>query len=455
VTPSNVLLLALVATVTVEIAVVMAWRPVVALIAVMVATLPTALGVDARLGDVVVVALGIAIVVRLTGSNRLRVHGSLLVVAAVALLELGRGAPIFGFQQSVNESRELLYFLVTAIFFSGVETTPTLLRWFRRVWITTGGVLVISACLFWLRHGFGTYATTGERGLNGLAALLVLEATLIAIVFPWRGGVARWIPVLVGSTALLASNQRTVWLCAFVGVAVLVLTSAGARRVENARAIRVGVAVAFVGVLFFILLSPSNLSSSLDVASSSGFAGQDTLQWRVDGWSSLVDGQLDRSVVDVVLGRPFGGGFARRVMGETVPATVPPHSEYVSTLLAIGFFGLTVLVFVYARVLWRLRRAARAGRSSTSLDSLLLLVLLAVEVVYFAAYSSGLTVGTVLGLAIAVTRAPTAAEDVMTTAPGAAPPPSRSPSPRAQRDLLPIHWSGVLERRAPRNQGPA
>jgi hypothetical protein len=83
-------------------------------------------------------------------------------------------------------------------------------------------------------------------------------------------------------------------------------------------------------------------------------------------------------------------------------------------------------------------------------------VLLTSEVVYFVTYSSGLTVGTVLGLAIAVTRAPAAAEDAMPGVPDAASPPPKSPRWHAQPDLRPINGrSGMLKRTAPRKQGPA
>ena len=134
--------------------------------------------------DVLAVALALATLLRL----QQRGHGlhpdrRLVVLLAVLLLGMARGAEAFGLQTSVVYAREMLDMVIAGVFFSMVRVTPQLVRFVRNWFLLASGVLTFVAVIFWFQHGFGTYAATGDRALDELQALIV-QTTIITVLFP-------------------------------------------------------------------------------------------------------------------------------------------------------------------------------------------------------------------------------------------------------------------------------
>ena len=60
-------------------------------------------------------------------------------------------------------------------------------------------------------------------------------------------------------------------------------------------------------------------------------AGTGTLDWRIQGWSELLEGLSDRPV-EWLIGEPLGSGFTRVVLGLEVQAEPPDRVEELSAL---------------------------------------------------------------------------------------------------------------------------
>ena len=154
----------------------------------------------------------------------LRSSGMLILMLVILVFSLVRGAAAFGLLPATNAAREMIAMLAAAIFFSTVRITPQIIRTVRNWLLVASFVLVVVAINFWFQRGFGTYAASGDRALNGLQALIILEATVITILFPpFRGPVLRWVVPLAGIVVVVLSTQRTVWASGVVAAAILVV----------------------------------------------------------------------------------------------------------------------------------------------------------------------------------------------------------------------------------------
>jgi hypothetical protein len=350
-------------------------------------------------GDILAMTLLVATVTRwLRRGNMLRSPAPLIVLLAIALLGMARGAAAFGVQTSVVYGREMLAMCTTAVFFSTVRVMPKLIRTVRNWLLATSAVLVFVAVRFWILHGFGTYAATGLRALDGLQALIVLETTIFVALFPLsRGPVLRFITPLFGFVIVLLSIQRTVWAAGIVAVAVLIVAGKESRGTTSRAAQRLLTLAAVLVVVLLAAAGPAQVTNSLTAGIQQTNTQNSTFNWRLQGWSILITRQIDGPTTDLVLGSPSGTGYARVINGGTV--TVAPHSEYVSALDETGLVGVALLVWLYAAAFRRCRKRLRSPSPFISQGALMLIVLLALQLTYFIAYSEGTLVGLTLGLA--------------------------------------------------------
>jgi hypothetical protein len=351
--------------------------------------------------DILTAALLVATLMRrLRRGNGLRPPQPLIVLLVIVLLGMARGAAAFGVQTSVVYGREMLAMCTAAVFFSTVRVTPKLILTVRNWLLVASAVFLIVAVRFWILHGFDTYATTGTRALDSLQTLIVLETTIFVTLFPpFRGPVLRFITPLVGIVIVLLSVQRTVWAAGIVAVAILVVAGKKSRGTTSLAARRLVMVAAVFAVVLLVAAGPSGVTSSLTAGIQQTSTSQNsTFSWRLQGWSVLISRQIDGPTVDLVLGSPTGTGYERIIGGGTVTAA-PPHSEYVSALDLTGLLGIVLLVWVYAAALRRCRRRLRSRSPLVGQSALLFIVLLALQLTFFIAYSEGLLVGIMLGLA--------------------------------------------------------
>jgi hypothetical protein len=408
----SALLLALTAVVAgVEFAVVLARRPRTALAAAIVAAIASALalnisksvgGFNLTLQDFVCFALAVAIALRVTFHWGRRPDRAVVLVLGIIVLNVARGANQFGLQAAANEARELVYFLVTAAFFSTVHVDFGFIVSFRRVLLAAAVFLTGVASVFWLRHGLGTFAANGSRALTGSAAFLILAATIIAVVLPVGRVGFRWLFPVVGFGVLLLSEQRTVWVAAVASIATLYFfsTRVGARRTR--RTLSAMVAVGGAAVALALASGSSGVDKSITTAYGSSLSRQGTFSWRIAGWTQLIHRQVAEPFGNILLGNPAGTGFLRVVNGGTV--SVAPHSEYVTLFVTVGLLSLTVLVVAYGSRLRQLARIARGARTDLALGALVMLTVLIAELVYFSTYSLGFSGGLLFGVATGLVR---------------------------------------------------
>jgi hypothetical protein len=277
-------------------------------------------------------------------SDRRRVSRWLWALAAVATLALARGLIEYGSQSAVNASRGLLY-LVTALLFSQIclddQSWPKL----QVLWMTSGGVLIVTAFLFFAQNGLGTYANSGVRALNSAQTLLVAQAGLIALAL---GGRRRRLFALLSFLTVVACQQRTVWaatLAAAVVIAFQVQTDQG-RRIS--RTIRRSILTGLAAVVALLMFGPSDLQSSVSSATSEASVDSGTFGWRVKGWFELLQQYSQKSGVDQVVGQAAGHGYAR---GDFGTLTASPHNMYVTLLVAAGAVGLIGYIAILVEAL--------------------------------------------------------------------------------------------------------
>ena len=355
--------------------------------------------------DIIAVALAAATLMR-SQRRGIGLHptGPLIVLLAILLLGMARGAAAFGLQASVVGAREMLAMLTAAIFFSTVRVTPQLVQTVRNWLLLASAVLILVAVNFWLQHGFGTYAATGDRALDGLQALIVLETTIIIVLFPpFRGPVLRLVLPLAGFVVVVLSTQRTVWAAGLVAAAVLVVARQKSRGSTSVAGRRLVVVAAVLAVVLLVAAGPPGVTSSLTAGYDQTSTTQNsTFSWRLQGWSILINRQIAGPVADLAVGSPSGTGNERVIAGQIT--TAPAHSEYVETLTLTGVIGLALLVWVYVRALRKSRRRWRSPSAFVGQVALLFTALLALQLTYFVAYSEAAFVGLTLGLACGFIR---------------------------------------------------
>jgi hypothetical protein len=343
------------------------------------------------------VILTVATLIRVQKHVGWRPSRLLVLLMLVFTLSVLRGLASFGLQQVAVSASEMLAMLSAALFFSTVRITPSLIRTLRNSFLLAFGVLVCAAAVYWSQHGLDTFATTGDRALNGLQALIVLEATVIMVLFPpVRGSILRFALPLIGVAVVVLSTQRTVWVAGLLAATVLLVARQKNRASMTAR--RLFVSAAALAIVLFVAAGPATVTRDLQ----SGSQQTATFSWRLEGWSTLIRRQLSGSTVDLAVGSPVGTGEDRVVERQRV--TVAAHSEYVSTLDLVGLIGLSLLAWVCGSTLVSSRRRLRATSPFIAQAGLLFVALLALQIVYFFGYSIGALAGLVLGLACGFVR---------------------------------------------------
>ncbi len=323
----------------------------------------------------------------------------LLVVLAIV-----RGVSMFGLQPAVNEARQLLYFTAAMVYFSTVPGHPRFIASFRRAWLFVGTLMVGVGVFHWAQSGLGALTSNSVSGriLTGSGAALVLEAAVVALVFPVGRGMWRWLfpTICLGVVAL--SLQRTTWIAACVGLLVLVVSAIRIGERKSIALARTILAMVGVALALLLVVGPVGVDSTLGGGSGSSFAQAGTFGWRVAGWQQLVPRQLSGSVENLLLGNPAGSGFARVIDNQEV--TVAAHSEYVTVFVSLGIIGLLLLVALLVSLVKALRRRTRSQDDTDRRIAMLFLALVAIEFVEFVSYSWGTAFGLVLGIAMAFSR---------------------------------------------------
>ena len=323
-----------------------------------------------------------------------------LLVAVMLVLSLVRGVAAFGPQHAIAELRLFLAFVAGALYFSTFAPSRRMNDRIGRIWLVLSIPMMIVVCLRWLATlaGIDLGVPPAEFGadaalkvLNGPYAFFLADAVILTVPF-WhlrdrRSRRLTWLGALLLVFVVLL-DRRTVWLTVVVGLAVVMVRNRSLSR--RVLAMVVG-AVLLAGVGYVALVGGSEGEGG-SVATSAVSTG--TLDWRIQGWYELVDG-LPKG--RVVTGEPLGSGFTREVQGSEVEAE--PHNFYVTVLLRAGVVGLLALIALTVGLLRALWRLPAPGDHDGLLAPGVFPALLAMQIVWFIAWTPGMEQGIVTGLA--------------------------------------------------------
>jgi len=328
----------------------------------------------------------------------------MVLLCIVLLLSLVRGAMTFGPQQAIAEFRLYLAFASGALYFATFAPSSRLNDRIGKLWLATSVPLMILVCLRWLDTlaGIDLGVPTEQFGadaaikvVNGPYAFFLANAALITVPF-WQGRDKRARRLLLLGMLLLLFvvllNRRTVWLTMIIGIAALMVRGRQLRR----RAVAMVIGGVLIAVATYVALGGSSGEESVLRPA----AGTGTLEWRIQGWSELVEGLSNPT--EWLIGEPFGSGFTRVVQGLEVQAE--PHSFYVTTLLRAGVVGLLALIaltFGLLRALWRAPPGDRGGLLAPGVFP----ALLAMQAVWFLVWIPGMEQGIITGLAVGLVAA--------------------------------------------------
>jgi hypothetical protein len=394
-------------------------------------TLPV--GISVKFHDVIFALLLTAGIARFLRFRRLTpLQRVLMLLGFMLLLSLIRGILVFG-QHSVSEFRLFSPLISTAIYFSSFPPSTVRNDRIGKIWLALTMPIVVLICLRWAQNfggvnlgvpmeKFGTDAVL--RVVNGPYGFFIGTSVMLTVPY-WqqrdeRSRKLRWIGWLLLLVVVLL-DRRTVWITLLVGVAVVLLRN----RKLGHRAISMVTAAGIVAVGVFVALQESGAETAGGIRPEiTSPLMTDTLTWRTEGWSTLLEG-WSANPVNWVIGERFGSGFARDVGGNLVASTTDPHNFYITTLLRTGVVGMLafiVLAVGLLRALWRQDSATTVGLFAPSIFPALLVT----QLVWFVTWSPGNEVGIIIGLALASATArlrgsPTVRSQTPSSASSAAP----------------------------------
>ena len=336
---------------------------------------------------------------RLTNPQRLLIFISLLVFWALA-----RGVGPFGLPAAVNEARRNLRFVVTALYFSTLEDRKDILERLGWLWVIASLALVLLTVVRWLANSVGVVGGAfGEGGnlrvIPADSALIIAQGAVLA--FPLYAQRSRQLLRFLAPGFLVAVvilQHRTVWIAGAFGSVYLLFR-------EQALAKRVLSALVVATILFSALVLTVFGGREDDVTDQLATSAQstNTFEWRVDGWTALLAETVDAGPDEVVVGRPFGTGWSRRMPSGGV-VEVSPHNYYVEAFLRIGALGLVLMALLYAAVLRGTSRASWANgfNSGPPMTASGLHVVIAMQLVYYITYAPDMAQAILLGIGLSV-----------------------------------------------------
>ena len=329
-------------------------------------------------------------------------HRWTLLLGIMLLLSLVRGAVAFGPQHAIAEFRLFVAFVAGALYFCTFPPSSRLNDRIGRIWLALSIPMMILACLRWLDNFAGINlgvrpaefgADAAVKVLNGPYTFFLANAFILTVPF-WqlqdrRSRRLTWLGALLLVFVVLL-NRRTAWLAIIVGLAVMMVRN---RRLSR-RVLALVVGAVVLTIAGYVALGGSKGEEQI-VATSA--VGTGTLDWRIQGWSELLAG-LSTDPVQWGIGEPLGSDFTREVQGSEVEAE--PHNFYLSHLLRAGVVGLLALIALTGGLFRALWRIPPPGGRDGLLAPGVFPALLAMQIVWFLAWTPGMEQGIITGLAV-------------------------------------------------------
>ena len=362
-------------------------------------------GINVTVPDVLCAILATVAVLRFgRGFPRLErsLAWPLAIVGGTLLISYGRGLAGFGLQHATNEFREFFYFL-TALAYAISFPFDRLGRRLPLLGVLGGVLLMVIAVLRLSAHGIDI----DHRPLPSYGALAIGEAFFLG--WFWlrtarQPGLWQWLVISFLPFAFFMLH-RSVWMCLLAGLAGLMLADPPGRKKLLTILVLGGMLATLVVGIFF----RDKIVNGLDGAVKETTTEDSTFMWRVQGWVALLTPDSGVGGFDLLLGRPMGSGYARK-LGDSVldtgeiEAGVIPHNYYVSMLLRGGVIGLAAFLLLYYRLFAALLRGKRDDPLEPAWPCFL--IILGVQLVYYIPYSADFIQGLLLGGAVALACRP-------------------------------------------------
>ena len=323
-------------------------------------------------------------------------------------IEVAIGASRFG-ASAFGEFRYIaaLFWFFVPLAISGLRRTPSDVEGAtvpsQTIWVALTAALVILAIE--VTSGGRVFLTeqnqqqlggfTDFRGVRYLDTYQTFNISLAAcflflqhdIARPNRGGKIA-LAVALTIAALWTRNRASI-VAVFAGFVVLALFERRFRLVA-----KLGVAAtAAVGLL--MLLSTSMMANITDAFAGVVAPTQDASgQWRL----LLQASALEQALQTPIAGQGYGGYYSFDVPGLGL-VVAPPHNQYLELFMKGGVIALllvAVVLFAYARQLWRLRRAETITEDERLVVRLILIAVIA-QIPYGLAYDFPPLFGLLLG----------------------------------------------------------
>jgi len=234
------------------------------------------------------------------------------------------------------------------------------------------------------------------RVVPARAAMFLLSVALVLLPRALESR-SKCLGLLVGVFVLqvLLLQHRSVWLAALPGITLLAaLYWRTIRRLAPYLPL-----VAIPAVLATAVLLLEGALDGVLGALSHSVQNEGTFLWRLEGWVALMTGWQSASVVEKLIGGPFGTGFSWYLGSVDMEVTSSPHNSYLVLLLRVGVLGLAAFLMAYATCIRKLLANRQSGASRLQLC---LVAVLCAQCVFFMFYGPSIMQAVFLGSALAV-----------------------------------------------------
>lgn len=284
------------------------------------------------------------------------VYACYLVLQLMFLFSLLRGILSNGLSSDViTDVRRFYCFLVPAMYMLNTDMMLEDERSIKFINNFMTSILVFCYCMWGIiiLSGLRLAVTTNEGGtylrIMGPETTLVLVLWVLYLIsndLNSRGYIS--VKAIIGVLAVIIMQQRTVWICFFVGAFVIALNYRSISELPQKWTINKNLLLQITGLLCFlfivIYMSPEAgiISDIKNSASSFSNLETGTFAYRTMLW----EGHLQTlKGTEILIGKSFGAGYLVDLKAG-YSRVITPHNGYIHTALRTGAAGVIVLVIM-------------------------------------------------------------------------------------------------------------
>ncbi len=359
--------------------------------------------------DIVFVVLFGSLAIRVM-TGRFRFHRQRKVIylwAALIAFSAMRGFLTFGLKSAGLDFRGQFYVFSCLAYFSSFQLAPEtrkkLLGLFLKLSVAVTSVVFVR----WIGVATGTmfnigWATSTEDGhmmrvLNAGDTFMLSFAFFASLFLHINKRGELWqrkLFYVIGPTIILLQH-RTVWLVILVGILLLGVQEKRFRRQSITALVGMVVIGLIVGALFFA--RGTNVAETLSNSATS----DETFVWRLETWHQLLFNNPNATLLNDIIGQPYGSGYDRHMFNERDITDTTPHNYYVEMYLRVGIIGLMTVILLYVRSIKLWKRLPISLRPMAYPDARFWMLLLIGQMVFFSLYGAQYPQMVLVGISMA------------------------------------------------------